>query len=150
MKKGLASLFCFLIVCSVFSVSAYAYAEEPEFVRQTVEYLDDGSYYVETVHESNSLARTGKSGTKTAQYHSASGSLIYAVTVNGTFIYNGYGSSATSASATVSIYASNTSFNGKDAYTSGASAVATGSVISSGITLRKTVTLTCDKNGNLS
>lgn len=150
MKKLLSVLFCVLVFCSVFAVTASAQEGEKVLISRTVEYLEDGSYYVDEVYETNPMLRSTKSGSKASYYVSGSGTTIYSVIVTGTFSYNGSTSSATNSTATVRIYVPNATPNGKSAYTSGSTAYATGSVICEGITLRRTVSISCDKNGNLS
>lgn len=75
---------------------------------------------------------------------------LFSISVTGTFNYDGSSSEATSASGSIATHVPNATITSRSAYTSGSSAIATGSVKYVGITLQKTVTLTCDKNGNLS
>ena len=70
--------------------------------------------------------------------------------VTGTFSYDGSSAEATDAVGMLLCHVSDATPISLSDYTSGASAIATGSVTYNGATLRKTVTLTCDKNGNLS
>ena len=107
-------------------------------------------YYIETIYvPSVQTYGNTKTGTKVAECIS-SGTTIYTVSVTGTFYYDGSTSEATSASAKIAAYVEGVTLNSKRAYTSGASACAFASVNYNGATLQKTVTLTCDKNGNLS
>ena len=96
-------------------------------------------------------AATSKSGSKTKTYYSASNTAIFSVTVTGGFSYTyGVSASATSSVATVYIFDSSATFVSKNAYTSGATAYATGTVKYRGNSATLTVSLTCDKYGNLS
>lgn len=154
MKKLLAILFCVLALHSVAVVPAAA-AEYPgkdgTIINQTVEYFADGSYYIETVHKSAIQPLSDStSGTKTATYYTASGKAVFSVLVTGTFTYDGSSAKATDALGALTTHVSSATSNEVDDYVSGASAYATGSVNYEGLTLRKTVRLTCDKDGNLS
>lgn len=155
MRRFVAILACLALICSMPILPATA-TELPEMcndkviVSQTVEYLENGFYFVETVYRSAIQPYSDTvSGTKTAQCYS-SGTLIFSVQVNGTFTYDGSTAEATSATGSVKAYVSGLTPLSWDAYTSGASAIATASMEYKSTTLSKTVKLTCDKNGNLS
>lgn len=156
MRRFFVALVCLTLICSILTLPATA-NELPKvgesgqvIISQTVEYLEDGSYFVETVYKSSVQPYSNTtSGSKTAQYY-VSGTLIFTVQVNGTFTYDGSTAEATSATGSVKAYVSGVTLESKDAYTSGASAYATASVSYGGTTLSKTVKLTCDKDGNLS
>lgn len=152
MKRIFSLLVCILVAASilVFPVSAAELpADEQIIVSRTVQNMGDGFYCIETISVPavQPYANT-KTGTKTAQFVS-SGTTVFALSVTGTFTY-GSTSEATSASYSITTYVENATVKDCSAHTSGASAVATGSVSYQGFTLQKTVTLTCDKNGNLS
>lgn len=153
MKQVISLLLCIILLCGTlaFPVSAIEYPENEQLViSQTVEDLGQGCYYIETIYiPAVEPYGNAKTGTKTAQYIN-SGTIIYAISVTGTFTYDGSTSDATSATCKITTYVQNATILSRNAYTSGASAVATGSVSYNGATLQKTVTLTCDKNGNLS
>lgn len=150
MKRFLALVLSILLILPILSVAASA-ASADKLISTTTEYYEDGSYAVINVYENMIQPRTGKTGYKDGIYYSFNGTSIFKVTVNGSFDYvYGISSTAKSATANVSIYNSDTSFVSKNAYTSGASAVATGTVKYLGNVVSKTVTLTCDKYGNLS
>ena len=154
MKKYVVLFVCLLFVSGslILPASATGIDDQNEqiLVSETVEYISDNLYYVERIYIPNmqSFSNT-KTGTKTAACVS-SGTTIFAISVTGTFTYDGTTSDATSASYSIATYVENAKIKSGNAYTSGASAIATGSVSYWGITLQKTVTLTCDKNGNLS
>lgn len=153
MKRLLALLVCLILVTSTLVIPASAtetFENEQIIVSQTIEDLGNDSFFIETIYVPSAQPYgSQKTGTKTAQYV-ASGTTIYAISVTGTFTYDGTSSDATSAACKIVTYVANATISGRNAYTSGSSAIATGSVIYGGITLQKTVTLTCDKNGNLS
>ncbi|MGM9603185.1 MAG: hypothetical protein ACI3W5_16565 [Faecousia sp.] len=142
---------CLFLVLGMMAVPTYASGFSDSIViSQSVTKVDDDSYYLETISipAIQSYSNT-KRGTKTAAYV-ASGTTIYSISVTGTFNYDGTSSEAISASGTITTYVDGVSINNRYAYTSGASAYAFGSVSYNGVTLQKTVTLTCDKDGNLS
>lgn len=154
MKKIVVLFVCLFLISStlIFPASATEVNDRNEqiLVSETVKYFSDDLYYVETIYTPRVQPYGGaKAGTKTAVCVS-SGTTIFAISVTGTFSYNGDISHATSASYSIATYVENAKIIGGNAYTSGASAFATGSVSYWGITLQKTVTLTCDKDGNLS
>ncbi len=152
MKKLFSILVCFLlVVTTVFlPVSAQAAENEQIIISQTVEFISEDCYFVETIYvPSTQTYSNTKTGTKVAECIS-SGTSIFTISVTGTFTYNGTSAQATSASGSISALVSGVTLNSRRAYTSGASACAFGSVNYNGVTLQKTVTLTCDKNGNLS
>lgn len=152
MKRILAVLLCLLIVNSliVFPVSATDVTEGQIIISQNVHYIGDDCYYIETISVPSVQPYTNsKRGTKSAVFVS-SGTAIFTISVTGTFDYDGFSAVATSATGSIATHVPDATIGSRSAYTSGASAIATGSVVYYGITLQKTVTLTCDKDGNLS
>lgn len=153
MKHLFSLLICIILLGNIFAfpVTATEFTENDQImISQTVENLGNGYYFIETIYVPAVQPYSNtKTGTKTAQCI-VSGTTIYTISVTGTFTYDGSTSDATSASCKIATYVENATINSRNAYTSGASAVATGSVTYNGINIPKTVTLTCDKNGNLS
>lgn len=153
MKRFLSLLICCLLIGNIFALSVAAVESEDEeqiIISQTVENMGNDCYYIETIYvPAIQPYANAKTGTKTAECI-ASGRTIYTISVTGTFTYDGSTSDATSAAVSISTHVASASILSRNAYTSGASAIATGSVSYLGLTLQKTVTLTCDKNGNLS
>ncbi len=153
MKRLISLLICIILISSTLILPSAALElseTEQVMISQTVENLGNGCYYIETIYiPSIQSYSSAKTGTKTAQYI-ASGTTIYTISVTGTFTYDGTTSDATSATCKIATYVDGATILSRNAYTSGASAIATGSVSYIGVTLQKTVTLTCDKNGNLS
>ncbi len=153
MKKLLSVLLCLTLLCTAVAVPAAA-AEEAGgrvVVSRRVEYLADGSYIVETISVpavqvySNTI-----SGSKSAACYNSNSQHLFTVTVTGSFTYDGSSAKATSAVGSFTAYASGVTLTGNNAYTSGASAIAWASASYQGISVRQTVRLTCDPNGNLS
>lgn len=153
MKRFLSLLLCILICTSIVKtpVSAEDLTSDNQIIiEQTVQDIGNGFYYIETITiPAAQTYGSTRTGTKTARcVHS--GTNIFAISVTGTFTYDGTTVNATSASYSITTYVEDATVKSCNAYTSGASAIATGSVSYIGFTLQKTVTLTCDKYGNLS
>lgn len=153
MKRFLSLLFCALICVTIIPCHISAEESNPDdqiIIAQTVEDVGNGFYYIETI--SVPAAQTygnTRTGTKTAQCV-YSGATIFTIAVTGTFTYDGTTADATSATYSFTIFSEDATAKSRNAYTSGSSAIASASVYYKGFTLQKTVTLTCDKNGNLS
>lgn len=153
MKRVFSILICILLIGSTLILPATATEVIPNddiVLSRTIDNLGNDCYYIETIYVPSiqSYGNT-KTGTKVAEYI-ASGTTIFTISVTGIFTYDGSTSQATSASGSISAHVDGVTLNSRRAYTSGASACAYGSVTYNGATLQKTVTLTCDKNGNLS
>lgn len=155
MKRILLLALCLLLVSNIFTLPTAATvldesSQDQIIICQTVEDLGNGSFFIETIYvPSIQLYSNTKTGTKMAQFI-YSGNPIFAISVTGTFTYDGSTSDATSSLCKIVTYVEDAEIVSYDAYTSGTSAVATGSVKYKRITIPKTVTLTCDKDGNLS
>ena len=119
------------------------------------EYLSDGSYF-ETIIESNSnLKKKKKNATKTTTYKNSNGESLWYAKVTASFYYDGGTSSCTSSSASGGSYVSTWKILSKSSSRTGnvGSATVTAGSYYVGIligTITETVTLACDKNGNLS
>lgn len=149
MKKITAFILCCVFLCSLISVSAFATEPEDILIKRNVEFLENGDYVVSEVHECAVQPRSGKTGYASATYWNSNGAAVWKVTVTGSFTYNGTTSSATSATATVDIYNANAKFVSKNAYTSGKTATATGTVKYDLVQTTRSASVSCDKNGNL-
>lgn len=157
MKRVVLLILTVVLIVSLFSVSVAASEEKSDVGYSSIEYLDNGDYIVTelTINQSKdylpvSLMAT-RSGTKTKNYYNSSGTKIWSLTVSGTFSYTyGVSSTATSANATVNLFSSDASFVSKSAYTSGNTATATGTVAYYLVNKTMTVSVSCDKYGNLS
>lgn len=164
MKNSMKSI-KFLFLCSIIIVgmswlqSVDVKAEASNDVE--VEYFDDGSYMVTTFEdvefdtdEEVTLLSTYKtvSKSKSSTYYTASGVAQWKFTIAGTFQYNGTTSSAKSASSSVTIYNSQWSVKSRNAYTSGNSvkgdiACTKKNLIIIPVTISRSLTLTCSKDG---
>lgn len=149
--KRIVSIFLVLalLISSVtFSVSAEQVTEK---TKTTVEYYSDGSYSVTILEETNSLARTAKSGKKSKIYYTASDVPIFSVNLTGTFSYTyGVSAEATGSSVVVSLYDDNAVFVTKSATYRNATAYGSGTVSYLGLTRAMSTNITCDIYGNLS
>lgn len=144
----------FLCMCLIVAILAVPVSANPNsgmiLVSETVEYIDRDTYFVERIYIPEICSYSnGKTATKTAEGF-YKGATVFFISLTGHFTYDGTSAVATSASVAVSASVSGASLNSKNAYTSGASAIGSCSVSYVGAMLNKTVTLTCDANGNLS
>lgn len=147
--------FCFVLALTLLLAGNIlpAHASGSE---ETVTYFADGSYLVTTLTEIPSRASGQKTASKSDRYYDADGSLDWLITVTGTFTYNGTTSQCTYVDGTTSIVATNIySLYSESPERSGGTATYT--VVFSkhvlGIPFSKetySVSLTCDKDGNLS
>lgn len=151
MKRVVSLCLCMILLVTLPAVPASAHPNSGMIlVDETVEYIDKDTYFVERIYIPGICAYSnGRTATKTVE-GIYKGTTVFFISLTGHFTYDGISAVATSASVTVSAGVSGASLLSKSAYTSGASAIATASVSYLGITLNKTVTMTCDANGNLS
>lgn len=141
-----------LIAMLILFAPIYASAEQNN--GETV-YFEDGSYIVTTITEVQSRAAKGKSGTKTSTYYVDDGTARWKVTLSGSFTYDGSSATCTSSSCSVIIYNNSWYTISKSASKSGNTAFgsATMGYKVLGITtnqVTRDISLTCDKDGNLS
>lgn len=155
MKKWISLLLTLLFFAMPLSGVAQAQERQSVITSVTIEYLENGYYIItELNYPSYSVqaiaTASTKSGSKTLTYYESSGTAIWSVTVNGTFTYTyGVSATATSATATVNIYNSNASYVSKSAYISGNTATATGTIRYDGANMSRSVSVSCDKYGNV-
>lgn len=152
MKKKLISLLmaCLLVLC-LLPVQVLA-----DTVKETVTYYKDGSYAVTTVEKTRIARAPGSvSGTRDRNYYSDGNVLQWKAVLDATFTYNGSSATCTRVnSLNVTVYDSSWSVGSKSTSRSGNTAygyltmerrIAGGT---QGVPV--TLTLTCDRNGNLS
>lgn len=147
MKRFFIFVLCLILFTQpLFSVTA---AETPA-TTTTYEYLDDGSYFVTTLSVVDARASYTKNATKTTTYYNENDVAIWALHLDGTFLYNyGVSATATNAQASVTVYDSNASVQICDAYTSGSAAFGYATVQYKTTTTYKELSLNCDKYGNI-
>lgn len=117
--------------------------------------FDDGSQLLEGKPAVTAQTRDNITAHKPYYHRNSSGTLLWTITVNGTFSYNGSTSSCISASYDTQINNSAWSVQSGSAYPSGNSAIASVVMARKLLlivleTVPVTITLTCDKNGNVS
>ncbi len=150
MKKLVLVLLSFVLSAFCLTTpTAFAATQDDILIKQSVEMLDDGGTLISSLYECANQPRGGKTGYASATYKNALGTVMWKVTVTGTFTYNGVTSSATDAEVSVSLYSDNVKFVSKNAYTSGASAIGTATVTYNASHTTRSATVSCDKNGNL-
>lgn len=141
-----------LIAMLIMLVPTYAFAEQSS---EKIVYFEDGSYIITTITETQSRGAYSKSGTSTSTYYGSDGTAKWKATLSGSFTYNGSSATCTSSSCNVTIYNSSWYTISKSAGKSGntASGSATVGYKVLGVTtnqVTRNITLSCDKNGNLS
>lgn len=143
-------------VCIIFSTSTIN-AATINYINPniTYEYLDNGSYFITTITPLPTARSTNqKSASKTTQFLNSNGNVMWSVTVTATFTYTGTSSTCTNAVASATSYNSDWRITNSYSSRSGSSGTATATAkkyfLSSPIdTVTKSVTLHCDKSGNL-
>lgn len=153
MKRRLISILLIIFALGTLPMDVYAEAEQNDV--NNVIYFDDGSYIVFSIEETNTRAAYTKTATKKTTYYDGSGNVEWEARLQASFTYNGATSSCTSADCTVDIsenawyvVSESTSYSGSTATTN----LTMGEKLLF-ITIAKydyTITLTCDKDGNLS
>jgi len=147
-KKFTISLI--LLLALVLPTTAYA----QDTTNNDIEYLEDGSFFMTKLSESNGFLRSSKSATKSVTYYDSTGIAQWNFSLTGTFTYNNSTSSATGSSARVTIYKSSWSTTSKSASYSSNKATGTVKVSKTTLggttTIPKTLTITCSKTGTIS
>lgn len=150
MKKALVSILCCLLVfCSI--VPMYTSASEALPSGNTItEYFEDGSYVVTELKTSPGTARTARTYTKVSTYYTASNKAIFAVSLTGNFNYTyNVSCTATSQSVSVTIYDSSASYVTRTSSRSGATVYGSGTASYAGRNKTLSLSITCDKYGNI-
>ena len=118
-------------------------------------YFEDGSYMTVEVITNGARASGSKSGSKPYTYYDSDGKTLWKATLTGSFTYSGSTATCTSSRVDVTIYDSTWHTVSKSSNKSGntASASVTMERRQLGITVTSksvSMSLSCDKNGNLS
>jgi len=150
-KKVLSLLLAVILLMGQFSISVSASAMDDCSI--TREYLSDGSYY-ETKIEYGKTRSTITGASKTTTYRNSAGVALWYVRVKANFTFNGSSSSCTSSSCSAESYSSSWKIISRDSSRSGNTAYAKakaaqympGALVG---TKERTVSITCDKNGNV-
>lgn len=150
MKRVLSIILVAVLTVSFCSLSVSAEKADDVLLSKTVDTLDNGDTITVELYKSAVQPRTGTTGHRIMTYKNSAGSTIWTLTVNGTFTYDyGVSSTATASSAVVNIFSSNATYISKSAYTSGNTATATGTVRYNTVSTTRSVSVSCDKYGNL-
>ena len=155
MKIISSFLFAFTLIFSSVSVEA-----ADSVLSTYTEYFENGDSFEITViqHNDEYLLRANsktKSASKVRKYRDSNGTVLWSVTVTGTFTYNGSTSKCTASKVSAISNNSNWRIASKNSSRSGntASATATANLYKGSKIIKtatKTVTLSCSKNGTLS
>ena len=144
-----------LVLTALIALTAFPFLSVA-IKNETIEYFPDGSYGITEIVEYSDKAVTGtKTSSKNYKYYNSSNELLWKVTLTATFTYNGSTSSCTSASPGHTVYNSNWKVKTATASYSGNTATGNYTVKRYALlvpveTVNKTLTLKCDKNGNVS
>ena len=151
MKRLFSIVLIFLLILSVtLPLSASATA-----VDKTVIYFPDGSSLTTTISILDSRATNTRIGNKEYIYSDPAGEPLWMAVLTGNFSYNGFTAYCGSASCEFTIYNNAYSVTSESTTKVGATATAEWTMIKKflGVTVETqnhTLTLTCDKDGNLS
>lgn len=152
MKKRIIFLLTLVLSVSMM-LSTVAYARHNCEPLEIIRY-EDGTYLEVTLESSYIRASNSLTKTKNYVYRYSDGSAVWKLSLTGSFVYTGTSSICTSSSCNVTIYDDNWYVVSKSATKSSATArcTATMGYNYQGNTMKKTfeITLTCDKNGNVS
>lgn len=143
MKRSLCNLLVVLLCINLMSSTAFAFETNEERIDYS-----DGSFAIITTNVS--FTRSTIEHDKTYSYYNSSQKKCFSYTLYGSFTYNGIRSSADSCYAYASRYDRNWELDSHDEYTSGNTAY--GEAVFSGpggASRTVSLTLTCDKNGNV-
>ncbi len=155
MRKLVSVLLCVILCFSVCSLECSAVATEKVLISRSVETLENGEYIVtelyQTVRALQPLAEGREvQGSKTTKLYSPSNTLLWDLTVEGTFnCISGVSAKATGSNAVLKVYASNVHVVSRSANYSSNTATATGTVSYNSVKKTATVSISCDVHGNL-
>ncbi len=159
MKKIITLTLIFaLISCTVFCISVSAATEKSE---TTIEYLENGDYIEIIISDASydngaisPLSTNTITKTKTKYYKNSNGTILWSVSVTGTFTYNGTNSSCTSCSHRTTAPASSWSIKSASHSKSGNTATAKATATQTTSTGKKdytmSVTIKCSAKGVVS
>lgn len=133
-----------------FNVFATTEAEDSEVI-----FFEDGSYIVITIASSSNRSIYSKTGHKKLVFYDGDNNVSWEAKLSATYIYTGESATCTTASCTVTVY-DNQWYEVSKSTTRSGNAATTQLTMGRkflGVTVEKpeyTITLTCDKDGNLS
>ncbi len=152
--KKIISLFSALLIMFVCPMTALSAEYRPQQTEQTVEYFEDGSYMITKLEteQFSPFATSTTRKTKSADYYSNSGKLLWVVSLTGNFSYTGSSATCTSSSASYKIYDDAWKVTASKADKNGRQAIGNFTVkkYTLGIplsTVNKTITISCSNTG---
>lgn len=150
MRRTVSFVLAVLLLASFLSHSFAASA-----ISDTVTYFGDGSYITTYITVIDTRATNSKVGSRTFTYTKSNGEVAWKAVLTGNFTYNGFTAYCGTASCDFTIYDSAYSVASESTTKVGATAKAEWTIIEKflGVTISQedySMTLTCDKNGNLS
>lgn len=162
MKKNI-SFITILSIIFIFSTTTPANAFNTTTTEKHFEYLQNGDYFetsIETTHISNPVLSTlytttatqKITKTKTGTYKTSDDKSLWYVSITGTFTFNGSTSRCIKCSHNAGSYAKSWFIKSVSSTKNDNSATATVIAIHSGNTnntLKKQITISCSKNGNI-
>lgn len=153
MKRLITLLTVSILILSLFPIQI-AFASQGCELLEVVEY-EDGSYLEISMQSSQSRASGSLTKTKNYIYHNTDGTSAWKISLTGSFTYTGTSATCTASNCSVTIYESNWYTISKSATKSGNTAYGTATLGYKylGVTVQQktyNLTLTCDKDGNVS
>ena len=149
MKKVLSLSIVMLLCLNIIIPSAVAAEYNTYQETETIWFADGSHAEITTTHYSHLLRSTAKSD-KTYTYWNNQGQKVFSYTLYAEFTYNGVTSSATKAFAAADYYLSGWTLSSHDEYCSGSTAYGDATFKGpGGASEDVSLTLTCDKNGNI-
>lgn len=159
MKKSFVFISIIIMLFAAQPIYAADVSGSPTVESSSIEWLDDGSYYLTVIEDVPSegivpFAAKTVTKSKTAYYKSAKGVTLWQVKVTGTFTYGNGTAKCTKATPSAAAKASSWKVSNISSSRSGnkASAKATGKQYANGImtqSVTKSVTLTCNSKGQV-
>lgn len=149
MKKIISTALTFLMCLSAITIAAFA--THPITQVYEVTRYQDGTYAEITTTVYGTLVRTSSQCAEKAYvYKTAGGTKLFTYTLKACFSYDGSSSSCTSASASANIHKDGWNVISHDEHYSGNIAYGNASFSAPSESKNVSLTLTCDKNGNIS
>lgn len=150
MKRVFSFILASVLLLCMIPVRGNAMENQMEII-----YFEDGSYMTVEIITKGTRASGSVSGSKPYTYYDSDGVAQWKATLTGSFTYNGSSATCTSSSVDVTIYNSTWYVSSKSAGKSGNTATASVTMGKKmlGVTVTTksaSISLTCDKNGNLS
>lgn len=146
---------CVMAMVRLLPCSRYSAMQHPMGKKWLPRSLRTAAMETESIYKMQTRAGGTVSGSKVKNYYDSKGTLCWQFVLNGSFSYTGSSATCTSSTCSVSIYSQGWYVISKNASKSGntASANATMGESSGGVLANQvsaSLTLRCDKNGNLS